>query len=270
MRDSWVLIAHSFKRVRMLVLVMSLVLAIFQVFLIVIARSIEESNAFDQMSALIPPFIRQMMGPSFASFMTFRGMVSLGYYHLPIMTSLIGLAIAIATMPTSEVELGFMDLILSRPVARYRVITRSIVVLVLCLAFVLGMMMAGTWIGLSALAPKEASLPGGDLILSLAANLGLLAMGWGGIAMAIGAASRRRAVAGSIAGFLALVTFLLDYIARAWEPAESVAWLSPFRYYNPLDLVMGEPIQPRNLMVLAAIAIAGFAIAYLAFSRRDI
>lgn len=270
MRGSLVLIAHSLKRVRVLVLVMSLVLAVFQVFLIVIARSIEESNAFDQMSALIPPFMRQMMGPSFTSFMTFRGMVTLGYFHLAIMTALISLAVSIATMPAYEVELGFMDLILSRPVARHRIITRSIIALIICLAFVLTMMMAGTWIGLTALAPREATLPGSDLVLSLAANLGLLALSWGGVAMAIGAASRRRAVAGAIAGFLALITFLLDYIARAWKPAESVAWLSPFRYYNPLDLVMGQPIQPRNLIVLAAIAITGFAIAYLAFSRRDI
>jgi hypothetical protein len=96
MKDFRVLIAHSFKRVRVMVIVMSLVLAVFQVFLIVIAKSIEESNTFDQISALIPPFIRQMLGPSFSSFMTFRGMVSLGYFHLAIMSSLIGLAVAIA------------------------------------------------------------------------------------------------------------------------------------------------------------------------------
>lgn len=270
MKSSWILIAHSFKRVRTLVIVMSLVLAIFQVFLIVIAASIEESNYFEQMSALVPPFVRQMMGPSFSSFMTFRGMVSLGYFHLAIMISLLGLAIAIATMPTSEVETGFMDLILARPVARHRVITRSILLLVASLMFVLAMMMAGTWCGLITLAPKEASIPGSDLIFSLAINIGLLALSWGGIAMAIGAASRRRAVAGAITGFLALVTFLLDYIARAWEPAEAVAWLSPFRYYSPLDLVMGQTIQPRNLLVLAGIALAGFAIAYFVFSRRDI
>lgn len=270
MKSSWILIAHSLKRVRLLVIVMSFVLAIFQVFLIVIAASIQESNTFDQMSTLIPPFVRQMMGPSFSSFMTFRGMVSLGYFHLAIISSLVGLAIAIATMPASEVEMGFMDLILARPVARHRVITRSIILLVASLAFVLVMMMAGTWGGLALLAPNEALLPGNDLVLSLAINLGLLALAWGGVAMAISAASRRRAVAGAVAGFLALVTFLLDYIAKAWEPAQLVAWVSPFRYHNALELVAGQPIQPMNLLVLAGVAIAGFGVAYLVFSRRDI
>jgi ABC-2 type transport system permease protein len=270
MKSFWILIAHSFKRVRTLVIVMSLVLAVFQVFLIVIAASIQESNSYDQLSTLVPPFVRQMLGPSFSSLMTFRGMVSLGYFHLAIMSSLIGLAIAVATMPTSEVETGFMDLMLARPVARHRVITRSILLLIASLIFVLAMMMTGTWIGLIALAPKEAALPGSDLIFSLAINLGLLASSWGGIAMAIGAASRRRAVAGAITGLLALVTFLLDYIARAWEPADAVAWLSPFRYYNPFDFVIGQALQPRSLLVLAGIALAGFTIAYIVFSRRDI
>ena len=88
--------------------------------------------------------------------------------------------------------------------------------------------------------------------------------------MAIASASRRRAVAGALAGLLALATFLLDYVARAWQPAESIAWLSPFRYYNPSELLMGNPLSAKNLAVLASIAVTGYAVAYVLFSRRDI
>ena len=55
-----------------------------------------------------------------------------------------------------------------------------------------------------------------------------------------------------------------------WPPAQSVAWLSPFRYYNPFELIMGNPLPPKNLAVLGAIALAGFAAAYVLFARRDI
>jgi ABC-2 type transport system permease protein len=132
------------------------------------------------------------------------------------------------------------------------------------------MMMAGTWIGLATLAPPDADWPSAKLIASLGLNLGMLSLSWGGIAMALGAASRRRRVAGGVAGLLALTTYLLDYTARLWKPAESVAWLSPFRYYVPFDLVMGNPLPLRNLVVLASIAVTGFAAAYILFSRRDI
>jgi ABC-2 type transport system permease protein len=95
-------------------------------------------------------------------------------------------------------------------------------------------------------------------------------MSWSGVAMAIGAASRRRSVAGGLVGLLALAMFLLDYVARAWAPAERVAWLSPFRYYSPFDLIMGNALAGKNLLVLSAIAVSGFLLAYLFFSRRDI
>jgi ABC-2 type transport system permease protein len=71
-------------------------------------------------------------------------------------------------------------------------------------------------------------------------------------------------------GLLALATFLLDYVARAWQPAEAIAWLSPFRYYSPLDLVMGKQIPEHNLWVLAGVGVFGFALSYFLFSRRDI
>jgi ABC-2 type transport system permease protein len=93
---------------------------------------------------------------------------------------------------------------------------------------------------------------------------------WGGIALAIGSNARRRSIAGSVVGVLALTMFLLDYVGRAWQPAEAIAWLSPFRYYSPLDLVMGNQIPAHNLWVLAGIAVFGFGLSYFLFSRRDI
>ena len=93
---------------------------------------------------------------------------------------------------------------------------------------------------------------------------------WNAIAMAIGSAARRRSAAGGLVGVAALAMFLLDYVARAWAPAERVAWLSPFRYYSPFELVMGERLPLRNLLVLAGITVVGYAVAYVLFSRRDI
>jgi ABC-2 type transport system permease protein len=270
MKAPLILLAHSIKRVRTLILVMGAVLALFQVFLIVIGRSLDQSNAFEQLSAIIPPFIRQLMGPTFTSFMSFKGVVSLGYFHLAIMGSLLGLSISVATMPASEVETGFMDLILARPLARHLIITRSILLLTICIIISLSMMMLGTWAGLNFLAAKQPQWPEASLILSLAANLAALMLCWGGIALLIGSTSRRRAVAGSITGLLALTSFLLDYVARAWQPAEAVAWLSPFRYYSPLDIVTANALNAQNVLVLLGVALASFAVAYLLFSRRDI
>ena len=94
MKGPLVLLAHSFKRVRTIVIAMGVLLVIFQVFLIIVARSIQRSNTFEQMGALMPPFVREMLGPSFASLMSFSGIVCLGYFHLAVMGSLVALSIA--------------------------------------------------------------------------------------------------------------------------------------------------------------------------------
>src|SRR5215216_3496098 len=266
MRGMLHLLSHSLKRVRALVVVMGLLLAAFQVLLTLVARSLQNSNAFDQLSAIIPGFMRQLMGPTVVGLMSFSGIITVGYFHIAVMGSLVGLSIALATQPASEVETRFMDLVLARPLARSWVITRTICLLIICIAIVLIMMMAGTGIGLHFLAPEGVSLPSLKLILSLAINLGALLLCWGGVGLATSSMSRRRTVAVALTGLLALATFLLDYIARAWSPAEAVAWLSPFRYYSPLDLVMGFDVPAHNLWVLLGIALSGFVLAYFLFS----
>ncbi len=270
MRSAALLLAYSLKRVRTLVIITGLLLAALQVVLIFVAGSIQSAGGFEQLGALLPPFARELLGPSVASFMSFSGIVCLGYFQLAVMGALIGLAITLATTPASEVESGFMDLILARPLARRWIISRTIVLTTLVLAFLLAVMVGGTWAGLRMFAPRGVQWPSAKLITSLAVNLGMLALCWSGVAMAIGAASSRRSIAGGSAGLLALATFLLDYVGRLWQPAQSVAWLSPFRYYNPFELIMGNPLPFKNLAVLGAIAFAGFAAAYVLFARRDI
>ena len=93
---------------------------------------------------------------------------------------------------------------------------------------------------------------------------------WSGVALAIGAAARRRSVAGACTAVLALTAFLLDYVGRLWKPAESLAWLSPFRYYSTFDMIVGGPIPAKNVEVLVGIAAAGFLAAHCLFARRDL
>ena len=264
------LLRHSLRRTRTLVLTIGILLCVFQIILVAVAGSIQVSGGFETLSALLPPFVRELMGPAFVSFMSFAGIVCAGYFHVATMAALVGIIIALALIPVSEIESGFVDLILSRPIARHWIITRTIATVVLSIVVLLALMLTGTWTGLELLAPRDVPWPSAKLILSLAINLGALLLCWGGVAMAIGSASRRRSVAAAVSGLLAFVAFLVDYVGRLWRPAESVAWLSPFRYYTPFELVMGNALPWKNLAVPVGIAAAGFAIAYILFARRDI
>jgi ABC-2 type transport system permease protein len=264
------LIAQSLRRIRRFLLAAGVLLAGFQVVLILEANSIQASSSFARMGDLVPSFAREVLGPSFVAFLTFKGIVCLGYFHPVVMGALISVSLTLATIPVMEIETGFIDLVLARPVARHWIVTRSILVALICTVYLLAMMAIGTWIGLNDFAAKNAGWPSAGLIGSLAINLGLLMLCWSAITMAIGCACSRRGSAGAIAGLLALTAYLTDYIGRAWKPAESVAWLSPFRYYTPFELVMGSVLPAKSLYILGGIAVAAFALAYLLYSRRDI
>src|SRR4051812_348710 len=104
------LLRHTMARLRNLLLIMGLMLAGFQVVLVANAASIHKSGGFQQMAVLIPEFLRELMGPSITAFLSFGGIVSLGYFHLVVLSALVGLAIAVGTIPAAEVESGFIDL----------------------------------------------------------------------------------------------------------------------------------------------------------------
>ena len=263
------LLALSLKRARTLLLATGLLLVVFQVLLVLIAGSFERAGEFEQLAALLPPFVRTLLGPSVASVMSFSGIVCLGYFDLGIVIALLALTIALATVPASEVETGFADLILARPLRRHWLITRTIALLLLAILMLLAVMLAGTWAGLTMLAPANVRWPSPRILGSLALNLGLLMLCWGGVALAFGAACRR-SIASAVTGLLALTALLLDLTGRLWPPADRLAWLSPFRYFIPFDIVMGTELPIENMLVLWAIAMTGFTLAYFLFSQRDI
>jgi ABC-2 type transport system permease protein len=262
------LFALAVKRARMLLAATGLLLGAFQVLMVFIASSIKP-QAMDQLADLLPPFVQKILGPSVASIMSFSGIACIGYFDLIIVIALIALVTALATLPASEIETGVADLILARPLPRHWIITRTIALVVFAITLMLTLMLAGTWIGLVTFASEIETWPSIGMVVSLAANLGALVFCWGGIAMAFGSASRR-SVAGAATGLLALFMLLLDLVRSIWSPAERVAWLSPFHYFLPFDIVMGQPLAGENLLVLWAIGMTGFIVAYFLFSQRDI
>lgn len=270
MRGSLTLLRHSFGRVRGLLAGLALVLALFQVLFVRLAGALQESAGFSALSPLLPPLLRRMAGEALPAFMSFAGISCFGYFHPMIVAALCGLAIAIATEPAGEIEMRFLDLALVRPVPRRSLVARSAALLVLLPALVILAMAGGTAAGLHWLAPPGAALPGVRLVASLAANLWALLVCVGGLALALGVASRRRAVAGSVAGIATLALFLVDYVARAWKPVETLARLSPFHYYRATDLLLGQPLDVRHLVALLGAGAAGVALAFAVFERRDL
>ena len=85
-----------------------------------------DTGQFDQLSALLSQAVRDILGPSLSSIMSFNGIVLAVYFDTGFIIALLALVIALATLPASEIETGFADLILARPLPRHWLITRTI------------------------------------------------------------------------------------------------------------------------------------------------
>jgi len=269
MRGAFLLFLLSLKRVRWLLVATGVLLAGFQVLRVVIATSIYNSGGFEEIGTMLPPFVRQILGPAVAGVLSFNGIVCGAYFDLGVELALLALGVALATVPASEIETGFADLVLARPLRRHWLITRAIALVFCSLTLMLLMLTAGIWLGLIIFAPPTAPLPPTRQIAELAVNLGLLLLSWSSVAMAFGAAFRR-GVAASITSLLAFATLLLDVTQRLWAPLERIAWLSPFHYFDAFEIIMGDPLPVENLLVLGAITLTGFVMAYFLISQRDI
>ncbi len=269
MSGPFLLFRLSLKRASRLLGVTGLVLAAVQAFRVLIAASVHNAGHFDQLATLLPPFVRNLFGPALGSIMTFNGIVCGVYFDTGFIIALLALAIALATLPAAEIESGFADLILARPIRRHWLITRTIALVWVSTVLMLLMIVAGTWAGLAMFAPPNVAWPSARQTAALALTLGILVVSWSGVAMALGAACRRGA-ASAATGLLVFAAMLLDWAHRLWPPLDRIAWLSPFYYFNPYELVAGGPLQTANLLVLGGIATTGYAAAYLVISRKDI
>jgi ABC-type transport system involved in multi-copper enzyme maturation permease subunit len=253
---------------RGVIVALAVVLAGFQFLLTQVASYLMRTQAFGMLSTLLPEFVRSMAVPSML--VSFAGVVCLGYFHPIVIAAMIGLAIAIATEPAAEIETRFVDLALSRPIARTELVTRTLIVLAVCGMVTIGMMVAATAAGLACCMPATALGPSAGVIRSLAGNLAAITWSWSGVTLAVAAAVKRRATAAGVAGTAALAAYLLDYLGRAWEPARLASRLSPFHYFEPLGLIAGGSLSGSNLAVLFGIGLVGVGLSYFILSRRDL
>jgi ABC-2 type transport system permease protein len=265
-----VLVRRSFSRAAAVFAAVTGVLAGFQVLMVLVATSLQQSRSFDLVSALVPMTVQRAFGPGAFMMASFPGIVTFGYFHPIVVLALIQWAVYLATEPAGEVEWGLFDLELSRAVARHRIVTRTVVVAFGLTGATVALMMGATWLGLAALAPAGAEWPAAGRVASLGAHLVLLAWGFAAAGLAAAAFARRRGTAFATVAVATVVLYMLNFLADVWEPARRVRWATPFHYYPGLSVANGTAPVAHDLAVLSTAVVALTLLAYWQFSRRDL
>ncbi|HLG59913.1 MAG TPA: hypothetical protein VI485_31530 [Vicinamibacterales bacterium] len=261
------LIRRSFGRILRPLLSLIAVLAGFQIAIIAAAAAFATSGDFDRLAQLTPRFLIETIGPALTSF---DGMVTIGYFDALLVMMLVQFAIFLATEPAADVESGLVDLLLARPLPRHWLVSRSLAVMLLSIVAMTAAMAAASWAGLWWLAPAGARWPEPRVVLTFVVYLTMIACCFGGAALAASGWARRRAAALGGLAIAAVAAYLIDVLGMMWPPAQTVARLSPFHYFRGSAILAGTADPALDLGVLGTIAVAGIALAYWQFARRDL
>ena len=169
-----------------------------------------------------------------------------------------------ARLIAGQEEDGSLELELASPVARTRVFRERLAALWFGVVVLVAVL---TVVTMAFVAALDMDI-GATEILAGSTGLLLLVLGFGTLALAVGAVTGRRALALGVAAGLAVVAFMLDAIG----PAIDAGWMttvSPFSWYladNPL--VTGFDVD--GLLLLAAISLIATVVAVPVFNRRDL
>ncbi|MGZ8579275.1 MAG: ABC transporter permease subunit [Actinomycetota bacterium] len=164
-----------------------------------------------------------------------------------------------------EEEAGSLDVLLSTPLRRSTVLrdkALAVVAGVALLTFVL-------YVSLVAMGPPFDMTVDITNMLVVHGLQALLAIGFGMIALAIGAATGRRSLALGATSAFAVLSYLVWALGPSVDALAKVQPLSPFRWFaEPQPLSNGTGWE--NVLVLTAIPLLAYVAARLTFERRDL
>ncbi|HXG11705.1 MAG TPA: ABC transporter permease subunit [Gemmataceae bacterium] len=238
-------------------------------------------------------------------------MLSIGYVHPLVVLILCIWAVGRAAGAIAgEIDRGTMELLLSQPLARSRVVLAHLAVDLLTIPVLCLSMWAGNWLGAWLVGPIQVVVPDNPNLPPLLRRMmeqpvdperlrvdpaafgpalflvGALVFAVSGYTMWLSARGRFRWRVLGVAVFLTLVQFLINLIGQLWE--EAFGWLRPFTvffYYQPQQVVLkgqwmvdlgtawngGQPLLAVNgVAVLLAVGVVGYTMALLTFRRRDL
>ena len=212
------------------------------------------------------------LGPSFAWFaepikIDTAGGYATWKYGLTILVVTIWPILAQSAMLRGEEDRGSMDILLSLPRTRIRVVLEKVA------AMWTALLLMALLIGLLAFAggtKVSAGISLGDAIL-FGVNIAAISGVFGAIALLVSQFTQERRTAAGVTAGILLVFIVLDMVHRVVANADWLSRLSPVYYFNlSKPLVAGYGANAGAMVVLVAISIVLTGAAVWLFPRRDI
>ncbi len=228
--------------------------------------TIRDMPSIAEYMEMLPAELMALFGGDFGDYTTPEGFLNgeLFGFMYPLMLLIFTIGFASGTIAGEE-EQGTLDLLLSHPVRRWRLVAEKFAALVVSLLgivsfFWLALLVAGTVIdmGLNPLRLAAVCFSGT-----------LLAAMFGALALAVGCARGKKALAMGMAGAIGFVSYMLNGLAPLVDWLEPVQKFSPFYYYNSTD-PFSNGLDFVHAALLFGLTLVFLVVALVTFQRRDL
>jgi len=227
--------------------------------------SIQESSAdLQDYIDRLPEVFREMLGS--AGYGTPEGYLASELFSFlgPILLLVYAIG-AGARAIAGEEEAGSLDVLLSTPVPRRRVLLDKFEAMVLgTFGLVFAMWLSVVVFG--AIWDLRPDLPN---FTAACLHLFLLGLAFGAIALAVGSATGSKGLAIGVPSGFALVAFVVNLFGATVSWLEPVRPLSPFYYYAASEPIV-HGLDTVHALVLAGVAVVAVMVALWRFERRDL
>jgi ABC-2 type transport system permease protein len=316
---TFILVRKLFRDVRAALLVVSLVLFAFAAFWVKISQrvTVEIAPVFNSIAEFAgdkklfqdvlfrgPGKVSQAaLGWGELNFEKPNDFLAMGMLHPIVLTLCIVWAVGrSASAVAGEIDRGTMELLMSQPLPRNRLILAHFLTDLLVLPMICASFFIGTQTGLAIVGPfvpdytvlKDIRLPipipenppplevSGKGEIAGLANTFALMFAVSGLTICLSALGRSRWKVIGYSILIVVVMFVANTIGQLWEPAEFVRPLTFFFYYQPQKAMLngdwlvdigkvwpGAPALPA-IGVLLGVGIVGYLASWRVFVRRDL
>ncbi|MGK5733420.1 ABC transporter permease subunit [Streptomyces sp. URMC 124] len=261
----------ALHRRRRMIAALTAGIAVFEALIVVITTTVTPEQIFGASGWKLPDAFKAFSGSNGAvSIASYPGLLGAGLTHpfwIALQLTAVGSLAAAAV--AADVEAGTIELLMSRPVSRARLLAERTAALVLVSLLLNAAATLAVALGVALVPDLSDAVPRSGVYAA-----GLLGFGFAlcltGPALAVSAAGRSRARVMGVTIALGAVGFAVNFVAMAWSKAAPLRYASPFHYYTPGDALAHGTVPWGQFGVLAGVGAAGILLAFGLVARRDL
>ncbi|MBI5671138.1 MAG: ABC transporter permease subunit [Chloroflexi bacterium] len=235
-----------------------------------IVQDVDILKQYEQIAKNFPPALLQLFGAEDAATLTTpEGFITYGFFGYSLLILAVYAVIAGLGVTANEEDAGIMDIVLSLPVPRWRVVLEKLAAYMLIMVAIIAVSFLGLLIG-AQMSPVMREV---NLMRLVEGTLNMIPSSLLMIAITTFAAAivRRKNTATGIAAAVIVGSYFVDFLGKSASQSAlgGVRAVSFFSYYDP-QAVLVNGLNVGHVALLLAITGLLVAGTVWAFQRRDV